>query len=251
MLRTIFTTPRLVVGIVLLLPFVLCAIAPGTIAPYEPNELVAAPFEKPGGEYLLGTDDVGRDELSRLVWAARADLKISLASTLLAAVVGIAVGLVRRLPRRPRRRRHDAGDRRHAGLPVDPAGAVPDRRGGALGPGHHRRARAALRAGLRTPRAEPWRCRSATAGSSSRASSRAAGACGSCGGTCCPTPSARSWSASRSRPSYALLAAATSRTSASASSCPTRAGATCCSPRSTGSSRPGGRASSPASASRS
>lgn len=93
-LRSMLTTPRFVVGLVLLLPFVLCAIAPGTIAPYGPNELVAAPFEKPGGEYLLGTDDVGRDELSRLVWAARADLKISLASTLLAAVVGIAVGLV-------------------------------------------------------------------------------------------------------------------------------------------------------------
>ena len=93
-MRTFLTTPRLLIGLLLLLPFAICAVFAEQLAPYGPNELVAAPFEKPFGEYRLGTDDVGRDVLSRLIFAAQADLKISLASTFLAAVVGVAIGLL-------------------------------------------------------------------------------------------------------------------------------------------------------------
>lgn len=93
-MRTILTTPRLLLGLVLLFPFLLCGVIPGVLAPYEPNELVAAPFEPPFGEHLLGTDDLGRDVLSRLIFAAQADLQISLASTFLAALVGVTCGLL-------------------------------------------------------------------------------------------------------------------------------------------------------------
>lgn len=85
---------RLQLGIVLLLPFLLAALVPGLISPHEPNELVSAPFEKPSGAYWLGTDELGRDIFSRLVWAARADLKISLGSTAVAALVGVLIGLL-------------------------------------------------------------------------------------------------------------------------------------------------------------
>ena len=92
-MRTFLATPRFVIGVVLLVPFALCALLAEQLAPHGPNELVAAPFEAPFGEYRLGTDDLGRDVLSRLIFAAQADLKISLASTMLAAVVGVAIGL--------------------------------------------------------------------------------------------------------------------------------------------------------------
>ena len=80
-------------GLLLLLPFAIIAIVPGWIAPHGPNELIDSPFLRPSGTYLLGTDEVGRDELSRLIWAAHTDLKISLASTVVAALIGIFIGL--------------------------------------------------------------------------------------------------------------------------------------------------------------
>ena len=85
--------PRLQLGLLMLLPFVVFAIVPGLIAPHGPNELVDAEFKPPFGQYALGTDSTGRDILSRLIWASRNDLKISLASTLAAAVIGVAIGL--------------------------------------------------------------------------------------------------------------------------------------------------------------
>ncbi len=93
-MRVLLTTPRLVLGTLMLLPFLLCAVAPGTLAPYGPNELVDVPFERPFGTYLLGTDDIGRDILSRIIFAAQADLRISLASTAIAALVGVGLGLL-------------------------------------------------------------------------------------------------------------------------------------------------------------
>jgi peptide/nickel transport system permease protein len=77
----------------MLLPFVVFAIVPGLVAPHAPNELLDVEFKDPGGHYWLGTDSTGRDVLSRLIWASRNDLKISLGSTLAAAVVGVAIGL--------------------------------------------------------------------------------------------------------------------------------------------------------------
>lgn len=92
-MRIFLTTPRLVIGSLMLLPFLLCAVIPAALAPYGPNELVDVPFQRPFGHYWLGTDDVGRDVLSRTIFAAQADLKISLASTAIAAVVGVSLGL--------------------------------------------------------------------------------------------------------------------------------------------------------------
>jgi peptide/nickel transport system permease protein len=82
------------VGILVLIPFFAFAAFPHLIAPYGPNELVTAPLEAPSHAHWLGTDEIGRDILSRTIFAARNDLGVSLASTALAALVGIALGLV-------------------------------------------------------------------------------------------------------------------------------------------------------------
>lgn len=84
---------KLQVGLLLLLPFVIAAIFPGLIANHSPTDLLDAPFASPSGERWLGTDEVGRDTFSRLVYAARTDLKISLGATLIATVIGVAIGL--------------------------------------------------------------------------------------------------------------------------------------------------------------
>lgn len=84
---------RLQIGLLLLAPFVVAAVLPGVIATHNPTDLVDAPFAHSSSQYWLGTDELGRDTFSRLVYAARTDLKISLGATLIAAVIGVSIGL--------------------------------------------------------------------------------------------------------------------------------------------------------------
>ena len=90
--RWLHRNPRLLIGLLLLTPFMVAAAVPGLIARYSPTDLIAAPFEPPSSEFRLGTDEIGRDIFSRLVFAARTDIKISLGATLLAALIGLSIG---------------------------------------------------------------------------------------------------------------------------------------------------------------
>lgn len=85
-----------VIGIVLL-----CALFAPLIAPHDPNLTNNAVFLKPpfwqeGGSlsYPLGTDAIGRDILSRLIYGARLSLVIGIAVVAIAIVVGIVLGLI-------------------------------------------------------------------------------------------------------------------------------------------------------------
>jgi peptide/nickel transport system permease protein len=83
----------LVVGVVILIPFLLMAAFPGLLAPHDPFKIEAIPLQPPSGSYLLGTDEVGRDLLSRSIYAARNDLLVSIASAAVAFTLGVALGL--------------------------------------------------------------------------------------------------------------------------------------------------------------
>lgn len=85
---------RLQIGLLLLAPFILAALFPGLIANHSPTDLLDSPFASPSHDLWLGTDEVGRDTFSRLVYAARTDLKISLGATLIATVVGVSIGML-------------------------------------------------------------------------------------------------------------------------------------------------------------
>ena len=61
--------------------------------PYGPLEIVSRPCEKPSRRHVLGTDDIGRDVASRLIYGARASLSVGLLSTLIALLIGTTVGL--------------------------------------------------------------------------------------------------------------------------------------------------------------
>jgi peptide/nickel transport system permease protein len=74
---------------------VLAAIFAPLIAPDDPNSTVAAPFLKVGSPgHLLGTDDLGRDELSRVLYGARLSLGLALGTVAIAALIGITLGLL-------------------------------------------------------------------------------------------------------------------------------------------------------------
>lgn len=84
-----------VFGLILVAVFVLLAIAAPWLAPYSPKTIsYTAILNAPSGEYLFGTDDLGRDVFSRTLVGARVSLGIGFFSVLIAAVVGTLVGIV-------------------------------------------------------------------------------------------------------------------------------------------------------------
>jgi len=85
---------RTKIGLALVLLLVGCALIGPLFAPYVPTEFVGAPYEKPSADALLGTDNLGRDVLSRFLWGGRSILALAVLSTVLGVVLGVAVGLV-------------------------------------------------------------------------------------------------------------------------------------------------------------
>jgi peptide/nickel transport system permease protein len=85
-----------VVGTIMLLVFVVCATFADYIAPQDPLDMnLLAPFQKPGSPgHLLGTDNFGRDILSRLIFGSRISLTVGLVVVSIAAVLGTALGLI-------------------------------------------------------------------------------------------------------------------------------------------------------------
>lgn len=91
-----FTRRRLaVVGAALVaLEVLLAVLAPG-LAPYPPNaQNFMSALKPPGTAHWLGTDDLGRDILSRLLFGARISLQVGMVAVLLAILVGLPLGLV-------------------------------------------------------------------------------------------------------------------------------------------------------------
>ncbi len=94
-MRRLAGNPTTLVGALLCLAILLAAILAPWIAPFDPAEQdIIARLQPPGGDYWLGTDQFGRDILSRLLWGARISLTVSLGAIAAAMVVGGAIGLV-------------------------------------------------------------------------------------------------------------------------------------------------------------
>jgi peptide/nickel transport system permease protein len=83
----------LVVGLLLFGIFLLAAVVPGWVAPYDPLAFdVTAILHAPSLQHPFGTDNFGRDILSRTIWAARVDLAIAVFCTIFAVIFGTIVG---------------------------------------------------------------------------------------------------------------------------------------------------------------
>lgn len=82
-------------GAFIVLVFVLLAIFAPLIAPYDPLKMnIVNKLQGPSADHWLGTDDKGRDILSRLLYGSRISLTVGILSTLLGAAVGIVLGIV-------------------------------------------------------------------------------------------------------------------------------------------------------------
>jgi len=83
----------LVVGSAMLGLLILIAIAPGVVAPYDPLAFdYQAIMQPPSAAHWFGTDNFGRDVLSRTIWATRIDIQIAIFSTVFPLVFGTIVG---------------------------------------------------------------------------------------------------------------------------------------------------------------
>ena len=84
-----------VAGLILLTAEILVALTAPWIAPYDPTaQDLLAPLQAPSWSHPFGTDEVGRDILSRLIYGARISLSVGLISVGIAGVGGVALGLV-------------------------------------------------------------------------------------------------------------------------------------------------------------
>ena len=99
LLRILRTNSQLRTGLILVFILTLLALLAPALSPYDPYKLtneLQAPPGTPGASgapmHLLGTDKLGHDVLSQLLWGARTSLRIGLTAALIAAVVGTLIG---------------------------------------------------------------------------------------------------------------------------------------------------------------
>lgn len=85
---------EMVLVLVVLASLLIAGLLPGFLAPHDPWRTGGPALAAPGGEHLLGTDQLGRDVWSRLVHGARTSLLVGGLATLIALVLGGTVGLL-------------------------------------------------------------------------------------------------------------------------------------------------------------
>jgi peptide/nickel transport system permease protein len=81
-------------GLLVIVVYILVALFAPVLAPFGETQVVGEGFAPWGGEFLLGTDNLGRDMFSRLVYGARNTLGIAFLTTVLAFLLGGLSGLV-------------------------------------------------------------------------------------------------------------------------------------------------------------
>lgn len=87
--------PTSAAGIAVLVIIVLAAILAPVIAPYAPSKLsIASRLHGPSLEHLFGTDDLGRDVFTRMLYAARTSLSVGFAVVIFSSIIGTILGLI-------------------------------------------------------------------------------------------------------------------------------------------------------------
>src|SRR3972149_1663206 len=93
---TVFVRRKLaLIGLVIIVLLVLTALLAPLIAPYDPYEMnILHKLQPPSPEHLLGTDSLGRDTLSRIIYGAQTSLLIGIGAIGLATIIGLSLGLI-------------------------------------------------------------------------------------------------------------------------------------------------------------
>ncbi len=81
-------------GLIIVTVLVVTAVFAPMLAPHGPKEIAFSPYLPPGGATPLGTDQLGRDQLSRIIWGARLSLYVGLTAVLFGITIGGLWGVV-------------------------------------------------------------------------------------------------------------------------------------------------------------
>lgn len=94
-LRRIVKTPSLLTGILMFAVLILLAVLVPYLSPYDPSEQNLSAFlQPPSAAHWLGTDQLGRDLLTRLLYAARTDLAIMILAEIIPFCTGVLLGMI-------------------------------------------------------------------------------------------------------------------------------------------------------------
>ena len=94
MLKAIMKNKTGRIGIILLALIIFTAIFAPWLAPFDPYERVARPFQHPSASHLLGTNDIGQDIISEMIWGTRISLSIGIIAAAIAIILGTAIGIL-------------------------------------------------------------------------------------------------------------------------------------------------------------
>ncbi len=92
-MKALLRNPACLIGVLLVVLHLVVAIGAPWFAPYAPTSLLDAPLDPPSATYWLGTDDLGRDAFSRLLWGGRVAMLVAFAAGIIAVVGGAVLGL--------------------------------------------------------------------------------------------------------------------------------------------------------------
>jgi peptide/nickel transport system permease protein len=94
-LRVFFGRKLAVMGLVIIILLILTAILAPWLAPYDPFSMdLRSKLSPPNSTHLLGTDSIGRDTLSRIIWGTRTSLLVGVGAVGMSAVLGQTLGMV-------------------------------------------------------------------------------------------------------------------------------------------------------------
>jgi len=93
-LRAFLASPPATIGAVLVILLVLAALLAPVLAPYEPLRLAGRPLAPPGARHLMGTDNLGRDVFTTVLYGMRVSLAVGFLASAIALLVGVAAGSV-------------------------------------------------------------------------------------------------------------------------------------------------------------
>ncbi|MES5047762.1 ABC transporter permease [Rhizobium nepotum] len=93
-LRRALSEPATLIGAVLVVVHLCLAVFSPIIAPHDASALVGAPLLRPSWDFLMGTDQIGRDYFSRIIEGGRVALLVSFCGVAIALVVGSTLGIL-------------------------------------------------------------------------------------------------------------------------------------------------------------
>lgn len=84
---------KAILGLFVLLAIVLAAVFAPLISPYDPNAQEFEFLEPPSAQHIMGTDDLGRDLFTRIIYGGRVSLFVGVTTVIVALLIGVSMGL--------------------------------------------------------------------------------------------------------------------------------------------------------------